>query len=286
MRYLLLNISFLLTSVFSYSNADMPRIPASIFVNGGQTDFSILFKSIDKELKNKVQLLFDEDRLDHSLSKAYDVEAVFDRYWKENEKLWHSLDVNKDGVNELIYLSILSETNESESFEIYSLKDEKYRLIFGDSGHLLAYKIHPNTKEIILFHHKYPCCSSASHNINMIRLVGGQIVLRKKYFIAKNEGMKGIFFPKKVNYTSDYFYLNTNTTLRWSSGVIDEKASDVFNDNIIAIYPKGTPYRILAEENGWKYVLFCGVPSKKESNIGIITPENFSEIHVFGWIEK
>ena len=262
----------------------MPRVSAAIFVNGGLTDFSILFKSTDSELKSKVQVLFDEDCLDHPFSKAYDQNATFQHYWQSNEKLWYSLDMNKDGVNELIFQSELN-SNESESIEIYSLKSKKYKLIFGDSGHLLAYKIHPNTKEIILFHHKYPCCSASSHNINMVRLVGGEIILRKKYFVARNECMKGDFFPQKVRYTPQYFMLQRNTIVRWCPEIIDEKASDAFSTNSIATYPKGVQYRILAEEKGWKYVLLCGIPLKKEAGKGIISAENFTDTHVFAWLQ-
>ena len=283
MNSICLSIFFSFITLFSFSKVDMPRVSAAIFVNGGLTDFSILFKSTDSELKTKVQVLFDEDCLDHPFSKAYDENATFQNYWQSNEKLWHSLDINKDGVNELIFQSELN-SNESESIEIYSLKSKKYKLIFGDSGHLLAYKIHPNTKEIILFHHKYPCCSASSHNINMVRLVGGEIILRKKYFVARKEGMKGDFFPQKVRYTPKYYALNRNTVVRWSPEIIDKKASDAFSSNSIATYPTGVQYRVLAEEKGWKYVLLCGIPLKKEAGKGIISAENFTDTHVFAWL--
>jgi hypothetical protein len=119
----------------------------------------------------------------------------------------------------------------------------------------------------------------------MVRLVGDEIILRKKYFVARNEGMKGDFFPQKVRYTPQYYTLNRNTVVRWCPEIIDEKASDAFSTNSIGTYPKGVQYRILAEEKGWKYVLLCGIPLKKEAGNGIISPENFTDTHVFAWLQ-
>ena len=65
MNSICLSIFFSFITLFSFSKVDMPRVSAAIFVNGGLTDFSILFKSTDSELKTKVQVLFDEDCLDH-----------------------------------------------------------------------------------------------------------------------------------------------------------------------------------------------------------------------------
>ncbi len=286
MKHLFLFFSFLLLSPNLFSTAIMPRLNASIFVNDGLTDFSFLFKTVDVNLKNKVQSLFEKDRLDHYDTKAFDLDAVFSVYWEKHNKYWFSLDLNKDGENEILYLNELTNEIEMESFEIYQFNQGYYKNIYKESGHLLAYKIHPNTKEIILFHHKYPCCSSVSHNINMVRLVNGKIVLRKKYVVASDNGMNGStkFFPKKVKYTRKMSYLKQDVLVRWSSSIISVKASDFFESNVVGRFSKGAEYRVLFEIGKWKYVLMCAPPLKRVSNEGIIDSSNFMDVKVFGWI--
>lgn len=265
----------------------MSSISASLFINNGKTDLEILFHSNNfSDLEKNVEKLFNEDQLDHAYSKAFDMEAKFSVYWKMNGKYWSSLDLNKDGKNELFFLPKAINPDDIELIEIYTQKKGIYNLIYKESGHIIAYKIHPNTKEIVLFHHQYPCCSSASHNINMVRLVNGKINLRKKYFLARDEGMKGDFFPNSVNFTSKFNYLKKRTTVRWSPEKISKNAWSVFQENKLAIYPKLTPFRILAKKGNWYYIEICGEPiiRKKKLYDCVINSENFNNVHVFGWI--
>ncbi len=286
MKYFIFIFFILYLPVFANSKAVMPRINASLFVNNGLTDFSNLFKLIDPNLKLKVKRLFDQDKLDHVDSKAYDLNAIFDNYWKNQSKYWYSLDMNLDGENELLYLSEFTEEIEMESFEIYVLLNDTYNCIYKETGHLLAYKIHPNTKEIILFHHSYPCCSSVSHNINMVRLINDKIALRKKYVVARDIGMKGDFFPKHVKYSYEMNRLKKEETVRWSPNEINVSASESFQNNIVGKYEKDTPYRTLFVKGRWKYVLMCDKPMKRIPNQGIIDTDNFYDVKVFGWIKN
>ena len=278
MMYKAISILFLTLNFQVIANVVMPRIPVGLFVNGGETDFSKLFIDQKNTIKEQVKKLFDFDKLDHEYTKAYETEAKFEIYWLKNESNWHFIDLNRDGKSELIFQSIATLNNEMEFVEIWS----NQTVLYKESGHFIAYKIHPNTNEIILFHHKYPCCSSASHNIDMVRYVRGKIRLRKKYFLARDSEMKGDFFPPKVKYTSNYHYLNNNTPVRWSSNRIMNNASKLSNENKVADYPKATPYWILAKRNGWNYVLMCGEPISNQK--GLIRSENFKDVHVFGWI--
>lgn len=265
----------------------MSSISASLFINNGKTDLEILFHSNNfSDLEKNVEKLFNEDQLDHAYSKAFDMEAKFSVYWKMNGKYWSSLDLNKDGKNELFFLPKAINPDDIEFIEIYTQKKGVYKLIYKESGHIIAYKIQPNTKEIVLFHHQYPCCSNASHNINMVRLVNGKINLRKKYFLARDEGMKGDFFPNSVNFTSKFNYLKKRTTVRWSPEKISKNAWSVFQENKLAIYPKLTPFRILAKKGNWYYIEICGEPiiRKKKLYDCVINSENFNNVHVFGWI--
>lgn len=282
-----LSILCVVLHCFCNAKAVMPQINSSLFINGGKTDLFSLLKSSDSpSVKSKIEKLFNEDQFDHPFSKAYDSEAKFNLYWEKNRQYWYTIDLNRDGKDELLYQVIATNLEEIEFVEIYSKTKGQYKLFYKESGHFIAYKIHSNTKEIILFHHQYPCCSNASHNINMVRLIGNQIKLRKKYFLARDEGMKGDFFPKNVSFKSNYHYLTKNTIIRWSSEKISKNAWGMYKENKLANYPKGTPYRILARKGLWSYIEICGEPiiQKKNPYEFVINSTNFNDVHVFGWI--
>ncbi len=277
--------AFLFSSGILHGKAVMPNIDFRLFVNGGKNDFNSIFSNSfsTQELK-AIEDLFEKDQLDHEFSKAYDTEAVFQNYWNQNQKYWFVADLNKDGKKELLYLSAATENSEMEKVEIYSGKGNKYDLVFQNAGHLIAYKIHPNTQEIILFHHQYPCCSSASHNVNMIRLARGKMRFRKKYFFASDEGMKGEFFPKKVSFPSDFHFLNKSTVLRWCPEVIKKQAWVIRQENRLGTYPAKAIYKILARKGAWLYVEMFDKPSIDK--LGVLAPDYFKDIHVFGWMKK
>ena len=56
----------------------MPRVPAHLFVHMADTNFTNLFKLEGNNTEDIVRRLFEEDRLNHEMSKAYDVDASFD----------------------------------------------------------------------------------------------------------------------------------------------------------------------------------------------------------------
>jgi hypothetical protein len=262
----------------------MPRVSAKLFVNKADTNFSAVFKKDDLEIEKKVKRIFDADRLNHEMSKAYDVDASFDVYWKIYKQFWHSIDLNVDGKNELVFSTYQKKIEANELFEIYTLDNGEYKSIYQESGHILCFKIQPNTKEIVLFHHKYPCCSSGSHNINMIRLINGKIVLRKKYFVGFDVNVQGDFFPKKSNYSAKYHYLNEVKKLRWSNLAVTKNASAFSQNNIVAEFDVKTPYKVLFKSKKWTYVVMYGVPLKKREGVGFLNFENFKDVHVYGWI--
>jgi hypothetical protein len=259
------------------------KTPESFFINNAKTDFESIFIKNSDELQKSVNQLFDSDLLNHDLTKAYDLEAKFDKYWAKYESSWHLLDLNNDGVFELLFNNSSNEP-EHLSFELFKKENQKYEAIYFQIGKLVGYKIHPNTKEVILFRHQYPCCTNLSHNVDMIRYLNGKITLRKKFFVARPDEMKTKLFPKKVSYTKEYLFLSKDEKVRWSAEVITKNATRMSQENIISKYPKGTPYRVLAVEKGWKYVLICGEPSKDLNKI--INPANFIYTHVFGWVKK
>lgn len=257
--------------------------PESFFINNAKTDFETIFIKNNEELQKCVRQLFDNDLLNHDLTKAYDLEAKFEKYWTKYETSWHLLDLNNDGVFELLFNNSSNEP-EHLSFELFKKENQKYQAIYFQIGKLVGYKIHPNTKEVILYRHQYPCCTNLSHNIDMVRLLNGKIILRKKFFVARPDEMKTKFFPQKVSYPKAYLFLSKDEKVRWSAEVITKNATRMSQENVISKYTKGTPYRVLAVEKGWKYVLICGEPSKDLNKI--INPANFIYTHVFGWVKK
>ncbi|MBI1836284.1 MAG: hypothetical protein HYR91_03360 [Flavobacteriia bacterium] len=268
---------------FGTSFSKSYTIPEHLFVNRGCTDFSKIYIQDKIFLEKSVKQLFNDDLLNHENTKAFDLDAKFEFYWEKNNLFWHVLDLNNDGEYELFFNNE-AKLQEETVFEIYKFEKGKYKSFYFDTGKLIAYKIHPNTKELILFRHKYPCCSNMSHNIESIRLLNGKINLRKRFFIARPDEMATKLFPKKVNYSSNYSYLLKDVEVRWSAEKIIEKASRYSEQNIISKYIKGTPYRILATEKGWQFVLLCGEPSNENNRI--INPSNFIYTHVYGWIKK
>lgn len=284
-----ISLSILFFTIYCLCNAKavIPTINPSVFINGGKTNLFSLYKPSDSpSVKSKIEKLFNEDQFDHPFSKAYDSEAKFNLYWEKNKQFWHTIDLNKDGKDELLYQSVATNDEEIEFLEIYSQKKGKYQLIYKESGHFIAYKIHPHTQEIILFHHDYPCCTNASHTINMVRLVRGKIKLRKKYFLARDEGMKGDFFPKRVKFSSEYQYLQKQTIIRWSPEKITKNAWKMYQENKLAEYPKNTLCRILSRKGRWWYIEICGEPILHQKNPYefVINSINFNDVPVFGWI--
>ena len=280
-------ILFLIIYSFCNAKAVMPTINSSLFINGGKTDLNTLLKSSDLSfVKNNVEKLFNTDQFDHLFSKAYDLQAKFSIYWEKNKQFWSINDLNKDGKDELLYQKKAVNDEDVEFVEIYTQKKGEYHLIYKESGHFIAYKIQPNTKEIVLFHHQYPCCTNASHTIYLLRLVNGQIKLRKKYFLARDQGMKGDFFPQKVKFKSNYHFLQKETIVRWSPEKITKNAWKFYQENKLAQYPKNTPYRILSRKGKWAYVEISGEPMihKKNPYEFVINSINFNDVHVFGWI--
>lgn len=269
-------------SIVCFGNELM--VPSYFFVNEVKTDLNTIYGK-NEGIEGKVHLLFDEDKLDHPLSKAFDNEATFDSYWKQNKAKWHSVNLNNDEVDELIYsVNPSGKPDESSLLEIYSKQKGEWQPIYRELGSLFGYKIHPKTKEIVLYQHTFPCCSSASNTIQTIRFLSNKMKVHKKYFLANGKNMKGHFFPPKVSYLPCYFYLKKETVLKWSSENIVKNAWLSFSENNVGVYAINTPYRILFSRNKWKYVIMYGLPVKSNKQKSVLQPQNFRTTTVFGWI--
>jgi len=263
----------------------MPRVNAKLFIHNPQTDLDLITVK-DAGLKEKwVKLLFDNDKIDHFGSKAFDPNARFDAYYKNFGPFYRLADLNNDEVPELLFNGVVSDEDEREYVEIYTYQKNELVNIYKEIGHIMAYKIQPNTQEVLLYHHQYPCCGNASHNLNRLRLVEGKIQSLKRYFVGRDTDMKGKFFPDSTKVTADYKVASKKMELRWSGEVISKDAwYRRTPDNIIAHYEPGAVYNLLAEENGWYFVLVHAAPIKEASYV--INADNFKETWIYGWVDK
>ena len=274
MKKLVVFFIFLSSCCFGVKN-NITSIPSNLYVNNGKTNFSQIFKQ-SYELQKKIEELFNKDRLDHELTKAFDLNAIFSYYWSKNKLFWYECDLNKDGINELLYIDYSKDKKPVDcKTEIYYKSKKGYKLIYKETGVFTSFKIHSNTKEIILFHHRFPCCSSQSNNIDLLRLVQDKIKLRRKYFIASVKKNLTYTFPNSVNYTSNFCILQKEQLIYW------ERSKTAG----ICLFPKNSVYKLLAKKNGWKYVEMFDFPVKSSEISPLINIDNFQDVHMYGWIK-
>lgn len=266
-----------------WASVSMKRVNPHLFVNAAKTDFTSIIIT-DKNLKRElVRDLFETDVLMHENSHAYNRDASFDSYYAEKQNNFSLMDLNGDGKPELIFQGYVIAGDDKESVEIYAATKGKYSLIYNGIGYLIAYKIQPNTKEIVLFQHQYPCCSSLSHNIYTLRFLENTIKSKSKYFLARDEGMKGSFFPDSCHFGVKFKKLTKKTMLYWSDGFISKNATPTLPTNELIHYPKGSIYQELARRNGWSYILIRGNTVSEKS--ASVNGENMSKMAVFAWIK-
>lgn len=279
-----LTILFLSFSAWALSYVEMTRVDAKIFIADPETDFTRI-QIKNEALKAKmVAFLFDHDLIDHIGTKAYDTSALFVNYYKQFAPLYQLIDLNNDQVPELIFNGYAGEEREKEQLQIFTTVKGELVLVYNEIGHLLAYKIHPNTKEVLLYHHQYPCCENASHNLNRLRMVDNKITLLKRYFVGRDHGMLGQFFPEKSKFSGKFYNTLSKIALHWSPEEINKGAWLKRSEkNIIAHYPDSTAYSILAEKGRWRFVIMHGAPVLEENRV--INPSNFSNTWIYGWIK-
>lgn len=261
----------------------MTRVEPALFIHQSKTDFGSVEKKDDVLKKKLVKELFDNDLVDHFGSKAYDTNADFEVYYLDYSSKYWLMDLDVDGNPELIFSGYVNPEDDRERFQVYASVDHQLRSVYSGVGHLLAYKIQPNTREILLYHHQYPCCENASHNLNRIRLVNGKIQTIRYYFLGREDRMVGPFFPKKVRFTSKYSESKTGFHLFWSPAKVKTNAWQGRSQaNEITTFGKGSVYTVLATEKKWKFVLVKAAPELKKNLV--INPENFRETSIYGWM--
>jgi hypothetical protein len=282
MKYSILVLFFLLPLVSSASIVVMSRVDARLFIHQPRTDFETIYLDKTDELKNAVAWLFAADKLSHEGTKSMNISNQFENYWNQFNGKWHFIDMDQNGQPELIFSGKPFEGDEKEMFSLYAQYGTVWKEIYWDDGHLLAYKIHPRTNEILLYHHRYPCCSQSTHSINRLRYLKNKVFQMKRYFLARDEGMKGNFFPKTSSFKKKYGELNRKTMLYWSKGKISLGASQYSPTNEIIHFAKGSHFKILAKEERWMYVQMISQPIVESS--AVVNAANLKEAKLFGWI--
>ena len=280
---LYLTLFVLFTTEVCAAPVVMPRVDVKIFVNKGKTDFDVAFNKNSEKKKAEVEWLFENNQLKHDYSKAVNSELKFGPYWNLFSKNWFLVDLDKDGTEELIFSGKPLVSDEKEQFSLFVKYGAVWKEVFWDDGHLMAYKVHPNTGEIILYHHRYPCCQQFTHMIQKIRWVRNKVRSTKRYFIARDSGIKGQLFPKKSRYPMSYVRLKKAKVLFWSKGKIKNDASIFAKTNSIIHYPKSSYYQVLAKENGWSYVMMVSPPKMEESPVA--NPLNLQDARYYGWLK-
>ncbi|WP_341900949.1 hypothetical protein [Fluviicola taffensis] len=285
MKLKLIGLLFLGVSMRAFGYVEMTRVDPKIFIASPETDF-LKIQVKNETLKAKmVAFLFDNDLIDHIGTKAYDPSALFVNYYQQFGSLYQLIDLNNDRIPELIFNGYPGEEKEKEQLQIFTTIKGELVSVYNEIGHLLAYKIHPNTKEVLLYHHQYPCCENASHNLNRLRLVNNKITFVKRYFLGRDTGMLGKFFPEKSTFSGTFFATKSKTALHWSPEEINQAAWPKRSEtNIIANYPDSTAYSVLAEKGKWRFVIMHGTPVAEANRV--INPSNFSGIWIYGWIKK
>lgn len=275
-----------LTLSSALAEVTMTRVNPSLFIHKPLTDFDEVVIADANLLREKVKAVFDADLINHKGSKGYEgTTADFELYYSHFARSWRLVDMNNDGNPELIFNGLITAEDDREYLEVYAFEKGKPEQLFNTVGHLLAYLIQPNTKEVLLFHHQYPCCINASHNLNRLRLVKGKIQQIKRYFLGRDSGMKGKFFPDKVSFTGKYRHTSETVELRWSGSIINKDAwFQRSPSNVVAHFEAPVTYKILAQENGWYFVLMHSPPIQEKNSV--INPANFAETAIYGWMES
>jgi len=280
------SILVFLLSFSASAEVEMTRVDASLFIYQPITNFDSVLVNNEPLKRKMMAFLFDNDMIDHAGTRAYDAKATFLDYYKQYAPLYRLIDLNNDQIPELIFNGLVTPGDDREFLEIYGTVQGNVVRLYREIGHLLAYKVQPNTKEILLYHHQYPCCVNASHNLNRLRLIGEKFRVSKYYFLGRDKDMVGPFFPKKSTFTGKYGIFTTPITLRWSPAVVNSGAWKTRSEvNTIADFDSLSVYTVLATENGWDFVLMKTNPKLDKKN-RVINPANFGETAIYGWVRR
>lgn len=261
----------------------MRNVNVHLFLPNVKTDFTEVAQKDELKKKEAVRYLFEHEFIGHAGTKSYDPKATFEAYFSVYQASYSFIDLNHDGKVELIFNGFIDTEKDIESLEVFMQVKNEWLPIFNGKGNLIGYKIHPNTGEIMLYQHVYPCCNHGSHNLNRLRLVKNQMQETRRFFVGRDDNMKGQFFPKQSNFNGKFHQLSMETALYWAPQVIKSNAwAGRTNENRITSYKTGTTFSVLAKQGRWKFVLMHGAPISETNQV--INSSNFSNTWIYGWI--
>lgn len=283
---LILIATLLFHTLVVSASVNMVDIPVDIFFPNSRQNFDSIFINNENELKDAVLTVYNKGEIGHEFSKAYDKNATFEKYFAYYKTNYNLLDINNDGVLELIFNGSISTSEEKELFEIFALDANKqYSSIYNEDGKLTAYQIHPNNHSIILYLHKYPCCNNSSHNLYTIRYLNGKIKFKDKFFVGRDDpSMVGPFFPKSTEYPSEFSILQDTVVVYWSPEIVEKGAwMPRTETNKIISYATNSVFKPLFTESDWTFVLMYSAPILESSRM--INAANFSNRPIYGWVK-
>lgn len=268
------------------STANMRSIPSELLVNGLITDLSDI-KIINEGTKEKVALLFSQNKLNHDLTKYISPDADFELYWEAFGSYWFEVALENPRSNHLVFNGFSFYEESKEVFEIFQFDEHQNgSKIYMELGNVIGYKRHPRTKEIILYVHNYPCCKSASHSLFRVRSINNTIKVKERFFVGRDSGdMVGPFFPDTTVFPSSVDTLKKEVLLRWSPIIIDSGAFEGRAEtNQIIHFKVNALFIELGEKENWKYVLFLN--GIKEEMSAVLHYSNFLRKPIYGWVRK
>ena len=269
-----------------HAEVHMTRINPALVIHNPETDFDQISVQDEKVKRGMVEKLFNADLLDHFGTKAYAVDADFSTYYTKQKDHFWLIDMNADSVPEIVFSGYTDPTDDREYFEVYLWNDGSGKRLCREVGHLLAYKVNSNTNEVLLYHHQYPCCSNASHNLNRLRLIKGKLQQLRSYFLGKEKDMVGPFLPKSSTFTGKYKTSKNAFKLNWSPAIVRTNAwIGRSNSNQIAGFDRLTVYVELAREKDWRFILVKNAPVPENGN-RVINTSNFTSTYIYGWVRE
>ncbi|MCB0478921.1 MAG: hypothetical protein KDC84_12190 [Crocinitomicaceae bacterium] len=246
----------------------------------------------DFELKKSIiSQLIDSKRIFLCYSGNIKDDKDLDKFMEFHGKNFHLVDMNVDEVPELIFNGRDCGDMENEFLYIYSKVGDKYEIAYTKKGNIIGYNRNPHTRETLLIHFNYPCCKNGTNNLNTLRFVNGKISeFRKEFFAGRINFMKGPFLPDSINREGEIISSTKMIELRWSPAVIDTLAwQGTVQKNIIIAFPKGSKFRVLAEQKNDKGETWLFVISRTPPILNrryIVEPTSFTNTRVYGWIRK
>jgi hypothetical protein len=116
-RFLFASTLFFISSIGLAEEIFLTDVPSRVFVNGGQTDFDAIYDQ--ENLAEDVEQLFNRGVLFHDYTLEIHPTSNFQTYWSVFQKRWFAVDLNQDGIKELLMIGKVTAMEEKEYLEVW-----------------------------------------------------------------------------------------------------------------------------------------------------------------------